>query len=162
MTLFWRAWGVTPDGWLTRCFPTFATDQRWGPGWQNTATCTHPASWHPNVPAPAPGCSCGWHVLTTEAAVWALVRSRHRGSPWAVGPVAVMGSVLPSNVHNDPPETRRAAVAAVAGPLALSPRARPYGEALTARYGVLVTAAWLPLSPGQAAADLRQMAEEMP
>ncbi len=88
--------------------------------------------------------------MTTEAAVWAYVRSRHRGSPWAVGPVEVLGSVLPSNVHNDPPETRRAAVAAVAGPLALSRAARPYGEALTARYGTPVTAVWLLLSDRRA------------
>jgi hypothetical protein len=141
VTLFWRAWGVTSDGCLTRCFVT-ATDQRWGPGWQNIATCQHRG--RHTVPAPAPDCFCGWHVLTTEAAVWAFVRSRHRGSPWAVGPVAVWGSVLPSNVPNDPPETRRVAAAAVAGPLALSPQARPYGEALTARYGFPVTTVWLP------------------
>ncbi len=102
------------------------------------------------VPAPAPDCFCGWHVLTTEVAAWAFVRSRHRGSPWSVGPAEVMGSVLPSHVPNDPPETRRVATAAVAGPLALSRAARPYGEALTARYGFPVTAVWLLLSDHRA------------
>jgi hypothetical protein len=147
VTLFWRAWGVTPDGWLTRCFPN-ATEQRWAPGrpWHNTARCNL-RGLHAG-PAPAPECYCGWHCMTTEAAVWAYVRSRHRGSPWAVGPVEVLGSVLPSNVSNDPPETRRAAVAAVAGPLALSPTARPYGEALTARYATPVGAVWLPGGSG--------------
>jgi hypothetical protein len=139
--LFWRAWGVTPDGYLTRCFRT-ATEQRWATsGWENIARCNRHSG-----PVPAPDCFCGWHVLTTEAAAWAFVRSRHRGSPWAVGPVqwTGLGTVLPSNVPNDPPETRRLAAAAVAGPLALSPLGRPYGEALAARYGVPVSAVWMP------------------
>ncbi len=66
----------------------------------------------------------------------------------------VLGSVLPSHVYNDPPETRRVAAAAVAGPLALSITARPFAEAVAARYGFRVTAVWLPLSPAQAAAQL--------
>ncbi len=159
VTLFWRAWGVTPDGWLNLCFQS-ATDQRWAAsGWENIARCNR-HSW----PAPAAHCFCGWHVLTTEAAVWAFVRSRHRGSPWAVGPVRWMGlgTVLPSNWPNDPPETRRLAAAAVAGPLALSPGARPYAKALTARYAVPVTGAWLPLSRSQAAVDFRRMADQAP
>jgi hypothetical protein len=107
VSLFWRAWGVTPDGQLTRCFRT-ATEQCWAAsGWENIARCN--LRGRHTVPAPAPDCFCGWHVLTTEAAVWAFVRSRHRGSPWAVGPVrwTGLGTVLPSNVRNDPPETRR-------------------------------------------------------
>ncbi len=62
MTLFWRAWGVTPDGWLTRCFQN-ATDQRWGPGWQNTATCKHRGD--TRCRRRLRDCFCGWHVLTT-------------------------------------------------------------------------------------------------
>ena len=142
---FWRIWGVTPAGSLTRAFVA-GSGESWTPGW-NTARCSHRRI-HTG-PAPAPQCFCGWHVLTTESAAWDLVRSRHRVGPLAVGAVETLGPVLSGNarVWNDPPETRRVGVAAVAGELFLNREARPYGAALCTYYSVAVCGPW-PLDDG--------------
>ncbi len=128
VTLFWRFWGVHPDGSLTNAGRT-PVEHVWS-RWSNVATCPR------GHPAPAERCFCGLHVLVDEADVRKLARNACKAL--ALGPVGVAGRMMRSEVRWDPPSTRRVERVALLGPLTLSPSARPYAEAVAARYGLPV------------------------
>ncbi len=131
----WRVWGVKPDGGLTRAL-LHVGNEVWDAGW-NEARCSR------GHPTPAPSCLCGFHLMTSEADLWAFVGARYRpgkGSirPCVAGRVEYGGRVEESLIPNDPASTLRVQLARIVFPIVLLPGAETFAPAVRERYGVPV------------------------
>ncbi len=131
----WRAWGVDRrTGSLGRAF-LYANQQEWDTDW-NEAWCRR-ALHH----APAPGCFCGFHLMTDENDAWAFAEARYQpgvSRPCVVGRVQYDGAAMTSPDPCDPASTLRVERARVVGPIVVLPGAEPFAAAIRDYYRVRV------------------------